>query len=182
MGDGEASVPGSPYTANRTTIRELTLPTVPNFDIPMSPPGSPSPRMNAKLDQFLELKKSGIHFNEKLAKSSALKNPSLLQKLIASAGVDSQEQYSSTLSKDLWDPAGFPPWAYKEDLAKSQQELTKEKEAKAPSQRDSIDFVPGTLTDRSAGRGIPASNSTRADSRVSAAERVMAGLNRDKRR
>ena len=74
--------PQSPYSSNRALLRDLTLPTVPNYDIPPSPPGSPVASTNARFKHFLHLKKQGIHFNEKLATSSVLKNPSLMQKLM----------------------------------------------------------------------------------------------------
>ena len=132
--------------------------------------------MEKKFEHFLELKKQGVHFNEKLAKSSALKNPSLLQKLMVSGGLDEEDQYSTTLPLDIWNPKGFPPWAYKEELAKSQQEITKKREEESSRlQRESIDFVSATNAEE------PIRNGTKG-SKTSAAERVMAGLNRDRMR
>lgn len=175
------STPQSPYTATRALIHDLTLPTFPNFDIPPSPPGSPLHGMDAKFNHFLLLKKQGVHFNEKLAHSSALKNPSLLQKLMDFAGVEDGDQYATTLPKDVWDPLVFPAWAFKEELAKRQQEfLKKREEAKARQQRESIEFVsPAGLVK---GVGGSASESGSKGFRVSAVERVMAGLDRDRMR
>ncbi|KAI9839630.1 MAG: hypothetical protein M1819_002256 [Sarea resinae] len=154
----------SPYSASRSLIRDLTLPPVPNLDIPPSPPGSPQPSTSAKFAHFLELKKQGVHFNEKLAKSSALKNPSLLQKLMGFAGIDDQNQYASTLPTELWDPSGFPKWAYKEELAKSQQELSRRKEEeKARVQREALEFVPATGSGESTRVGTPGSGNPRDD-------------------
>lgn len=136
--------------------------------------------MEKKFEHFLELKRQGVHFNEKLAKSSALKNPSLLQKLMASAGVDEHDQYSTTLPKDIWDPTGFSSWAYKEELAKSQQELTKRNEEDISRlQRESVDFVPATRTEPRNRGGTPGSAVVAKGFRGSAAERVMAGLDRE---
>ena len=164
----------SPYSANCAAIRNLTLPTVPNLDIPPSPAGSPPPGMDKKFEHFLELKKQGVHFNEKLAKSSALKNPSLLQKLMVSAGVDEEDQYNTTLPVEIWNPKGFPPWAYKEELAKSQQEITRKREEDSSRlQRESIGFVSATNTEESIRNGTQGS-------KASAAERVMAGLDRER--
>lgn len=166
--------PQSPYSANRALLRDLTLPTLPNYDIPPSPPGSPVESTNAKFKHFLNLKKQGLHFNEKLAKSSALKNPSLVQKLMDFSDIDEAEQYSTTLSKGLWNPKVFPEIAYKEELAKSQQHILRRKEEeKVPGQRESVDFVPaaGEPVTRS---GTPGAKS----SQKSTAERVMAGLER----
>ena len=177
------SAPQSPYTANRTLIRDMTLPPIPNLDIPPSPPGPPRPEMDNKFEHFLELKKQGIHFNEKLARSSALKNPDLLQKLMGFAGMDEQDQYATTLSKEIWDPAGFPKWAYREELGKSQQEMQKKMEdEKARVQRDAIDFVSATSSCQSSRGGTPATGGVARGLRVSAAERVMAGLERERTR
>ena len=169
--NGVSSAPQSPYATSRGLIRNLTLPTVPNFDIPESPPGSPPPGMDKKFAHFLELKKQGVHFNEKLASSSALKNPSLLGKLMTFAGLEDSDQYANTLPRELWDPHGFPPWAYPEELAKAQEEAQKEREM-AGTQREAIDFVPAT---GSSGKGPAPEN---RGSKGSAAERVMAGLDR----
>ncbi|KAI9863717.1 MAG: hypothetical protein M1830_006146 [Pleopsidium flavum] len=181
--NGAASGSQSPYSANRTLLHDLTLPAYPNLNIPLSPPGSPPPGMNEKFTHFLELKRRGVHFNEKLANSPALKNPSLLRKLMEFAAIGDQDQYASTLPKDLWDTTGFPPWAYKEDLAKAQQEMLKKKEEeKAKKQREAIEFVSGTTSATSSRGGTPTTLAGGKGLRGSAAERVMAGLDRDKTR
>ncbi|KAF4984194.1 hypothetical protein FZEAL_592 [Fusarium zealandicum] len=137
--------PSSPYSANRALLRDLTLPSAPNMDIPPSPPGSPPPGANKKFEQFLELKKKGTHFNAKLEQSSALKNPSLMDKLMKFVEIDERSQYSTTVSTELWDPAAFPDWAFKDKLRKSRDKLMKEKEAeKAGGGRTAVDFVAST--------------------------------------
>ncbi|KAI4222412.1 MAG: hypothetical protein L6R36_006175 [Xanthoria steineri] len=142
--DGSTS-PLSPYFEKRATIRNLTLPTVVDLNIPPSPPGSPPPGLSQKFEHFMLLKKQGMHFNDKLAGSSALKNPMLLQKLMSSAGLITNDQYATTLPKDLWDPTAFPAWAYKEELAKGQQDITSKKEDEnTRRQRDCIEFIPAT--------------------------------------
>lgn len=168
--EDQEAPPQSPYSANRALLRQLTLPTVPNYDIPPSPPGSPPPNTAAKMKQFLELKKQGIHFNEKLAKSTALKNPALTQKLMDFAGIDEAGQYGTTLPKELWDPSMFPEHAFKEGLALSQKKLKDEK-ARGPG--EAVNFVTAT-TSGDAGKGIG------RNGQKSAAERIMAGLDRGK--
>lgn len=139
--------------------------------------------MDRKFEHFLELKKQGVHFNEKLARSSALKNPSLLQKLMDFAGVEEHDQYATTLSKDIWDPLGFPAWAYKEELLKSQQDILKQRdESKSRLHRDNIEFISGTTSGQSSKGGTPASEMGVKPPRRSAAERVMAGLDRERTR
>ncbi|KAL8658135.1 MAG: hypothetical protein Q9226_001254 [Calogaya cf. arnoldii] len=106
--------------------------------------------MSQKFDHFLQLKRQGMHFNGKLAGSSALKNPMLLQKLMSSAGLTEGDQYATTLPKDLWDPTAFPAWAYKEELAESHQNVTSRKnDEDARLQRDRVEFVPATDQGRS---------------------------------
>ncbi|KXX76121.1 hypothetical protein MMYC01_206301 [Madurella mycetomatis] len=87
-----AEPPRSPYTTTRTLLRDLTLPSVANMDIPPSPPGSPPPghdALTAKFDSFLRLKRTkGVHFNERLASSAGLRNPALMDKLLAFSGVE----------------------------------------------------------------------------------------------
>ncbi|KAH9221584.1 HCNGP-like protein-domain-containing protein [Leptodontidium sp. 2 PMI_412] len=176
--DEQALAPQLPYSANRALLRDLTLPSLPNYDIPPSPPGSPLESTNTKFKHFLELKKKGIHFNDKLANSSALKNPSLMQKLMDFSDIDEAGQYATTLPKELWNPGGFPAYAFKEDLAKSQQKILKKKEdEKARGQRDSLDFVPATPSSEPVSRNGTPSNGGRPIQK-SAAERVMAGLDR----
>lgn len=179
LGKDNQSAPLSPYSANRQAIRNMTVPTMPSLDIPPSPPGSPPPAMEKKFQHFIDLKKQGVHFNEKLAASPALKNPALFQKLMDHAGLGEQDQYSTTLSENLWNPNDFPSWAYKEELAKSQQEVAKRKEEeRARTPRESIDFVPATRSGHSSRGATPSVNPGVKGLRGSAAERVMAGLDR----
>lgn len=178
---GTASASHSPYSANRSIIRDLTIPTKANFDIPSSPPGSSPAGMDKKFDHFLDLKRQGVHFNEKLAQSSALQNPSLLPKLMNFAGLEERDQYATTLPKDVWNPAGFPTWAYKEELAKSQQGISKKREySNSRLHRESIEFVSGTTSGVSSKGVTPASDTGSKGPRGSVAERVMAGLDRER--
>lgn len=168
--NGSISAPASPYSAYRSSIQSLTLPTIPNMEIPPSPSASPPPEVDAKVNQFLALKKRGVHFNAKLAASSALKNPSLLPKLMDSVGlVKESDQYATTLPRDLWSHDEFPSWAYKEELAKAQQRVGKEMEAERRGRER--EFVSAATKESSltvsSGKNKP-----------SAAERVMAGLER----
>lgn len=158
-------------------IRNLTMPPVPNFDIPSSPPSSPPEPSTAKFGRFLELKKKGIHFNDKLEESSALRNPALLTKLREFAGISDEEQYASALPLEIALPTKFPSWAYAEELAKSQKRLAKiREEEQSKKQRDAIDFVPATSSNTSSRVSSPGGGKM---PRMSAAERVMAGLSRD---
>ncbi|KAL2046081.1 hypothetical protein N7G274_001528 [Stereocaulon virgatum] len=180
--DSILSAPSSPYTSQRATIRNLTMPTNPNLEIPLSPPGSPNPGADQKFAHFLELKKQGVHFNAKLASSSALKNPSLLPKLMDFAGLDEQQQYATTLSAELWNPADFPEWAYKEELLKSQQSVLKKKEQeKSKAPREGIDFAGATNSSQPSKGGIPGFGTGSKAIKGNALDRVMAGLDSERR-
>lgn len=137
----------SPYTNTRNLLHDLTLPSIPNFDIPPSPPGSPPPATQAKFEQFLKLKKQGTHFNSKLEDSAAMHNPALTSKLMAFVGMPDGDpaQYETSLSKDLWDPKVFPDEAFRGRLRRARDKLAKEKETeRAAGGRTSVDFVPAT--------------------------------------
>jgi HCNGP-like protein len=180
-GDNPSSNPSSPYSAAQLAIRNLTMPPVPNFEIPASPPDSPPPESTKKFAHFLELKKAGVLFNSKLQDSSALRNPGLFQKLMDYAGIGEQGQYASALPENLATPVSFPSWVYADELNKTQQKVLKKKEnEKSRSQRERLDFVTATeplpiLSSRSGAlvsKGIP----------NTAADKVKAGLDRVKLR
>ncbi|KAK3336265.1 HCNGP-like protein-domain-containing protein [Cercophora scortea] len=160
LDDTPIPAPRSPYSATRALLRDLTLPAVPNMDIPPSPPRSPVAAsldaLNAKFDNFLALKRTkGLHFNERLAASSALRNPALMDKLLGFVGVETVfaegdgdgnvdlavEQYATTLAADVFDPAAFPEWAYKGPLRRAQEKGHKERER---GRGEAVEFMPAT--------------------------------------
>lgn len=165
--------PGSPYMSTRTAIRNLTLPTVPNFDIPPSPPGSPPPRSTAKFTQFLELKKKGQHFNERLENLPALKDPGHLQKLMKFARMTYPEDgYASTLPEGIAVPTQWPQGVYAEELRESQKKTGQRREEEnKKNPRDGIAFVSAGV---SSGTSTPSGKA----SGQSASARVMSGLDR----
>ncbi|KAK3330781.1 HCNGP-like protein-domain-containing protein [Apodospora peruviana] len=179
--------PRSPYSATRTLLRDLTLPAVANMDIPPSPPSSPRPSgldaLNAKFDNFLCLKRTkGVHFNERLAASSGLRNPALTDKMLGFVGLetdfllaeydpalmgDPTEQYATTLPADLWDPKAFPEWAYKGALRKAQERGNKDRERQRgePMEFVSAGAVAGTagsgsVSSRPGTPGVPLNSSS----------------------
>ncbi|KAK3298820.1 uncharacterized protein B0H64DRAFT_83070 [Chaetomium fimeti] len=92
--DQNTEPPRSPHTRTRTLLHNLTLPAVPNMDIPPSPPGSPPPGLDAltaKFDTFLRLKRTrGVHFNERLARSAGMANPAVADRLLGFVGVGTE--------------------------------------------------------------------------------------------
>jgi hypothetical protein len=123
------------------------------MDIPPSPPGTPPPQHDAlteKFHTFLRLKRTrGVHFNERLAGASGMKNPAVMDKLLKFVGVETKfdtaadgadggggeggggravEQYATVLSAEVWDPACFPAWAYRGPLRRAHDRASKERE------------------------------------------------------
>ncbi|THX83968.1 hypothetical protein D6C90_05850 [Aureobasidium pullulans] len=140
--EDDGSIPSSPYTAGRLMLRNLTMPPVPNFQIPPSPPGSPPPDTTTKFARFLDLKKKGTHFNERLYHSSALRNPGLLPKLMDFAGISQEDQYATPWSQGAI-ATKFPDWAYGDKLVAAHEKIAKKKEQeKAKNPREAVDFVP----------------------------------------
>lgn len=127
----------------------------------------------------MELKKHGVHFNEDLAKKTTFRNPSLLSVMMARAGVEDEAQYTSSLPKDFWDVSRFPEWAYKEGLLRRQQELRErdeqDRKIKSASGKRAIDWISGGKHSDPVKSETPPSGI-----RGSAAERVMAGLSRER--
>ena len=160
-GNEVSSAPVSPYTAVRLQVRNLTMPPIPNFDIPPSPPGSPPPVATAKFKRFLDLKKQGTHFNERLNQSSALRDPGLLQRLLGFAGIKDEDQYASSLPVEVAVPTKYPSWAYADELVKAHEKIAKQREQDPKGKRDKVDFVPSRVEDTNV-PSRPASG-TRAD-------------------
>ena len=134
------------YEAERQRLRELTLPTRPNFDIPDSPP-PPKPNSEEaatlaattkKFERFLEMKRQqGVHFNERLHNTASLRNPSLLPKLMDFAGITKEDSYRSTLPDDLGVPVKWSEESYVENLVKANERMGKKRKA----ERAKVEFV-----------------------------------------
>ncbi|SMR55447.1 unnamed protein product [Zymoseptoria tritici ST99CH_1A5] len=145
------TTPSSPYTYERNRLRELTMPTMPNFDIPDSPPPPPVNSEEAavlaattkKIERFLELKKKGVHFNERLQNSTSLRNPSLLPKLMQFADITREDSYRSSLPEGLGISVTWPEECYVEGLLRQNERKQKKKLA----ERDKVDFVPAVAKD-----------------------------------
>lgn len=159
------SAPGSPYTSARLQIRNLTMPPVPNFDIPPSPPGSPPLDSTAKFQNFLKLKRDGVHFNKRLQQSSALRNPQLLQNLMEYAGISNEDQYASSLPEHLAVPTKYPSWAYADELVKEHRKIAEKSERESRGKRPKLDFVGGTSEASSSSLQRPDGKKSRFDKR-----------------
>lgn len=123
-----------PSMSERDQLRFLTQPSYPMTSLPPGPTSEADPAVTAKFKRFLELKAKGVHFNEDLAGKSSFKNPTLFASLLERSGLPAESQYVSTLPSDMFSIDILPPWAYKEQLLKSQQALTAELEATRKAQ------------------------------------------------
>lgn len=159
--------PSSPYSSTRAIVHDLTLPSIPNLTIPPSPPGSPPPAINRKFQQFLDLKRKGTHFNAKLESSTALRNPSLTDKLLSFVDLTGPAQYETTLPLDLYDPSGFPKWAHREELRKSREALVKERQGEKVASRG-IGFVNSSSHSTPVGGGQAAGGLFKTEKKKSA--------------
>ncbi|KAJ9606231.1 hypothetical protein H2200_009192 [Cladophialophora chaetospira] len=147
------------HMSERETIHYLTQASHPMTSIPPSPPGSPDPTLNAKFKRFLELKAKGLHFDEDLANKSSFRNPGLLATMMTRAGIEGDDQYKTSLPLDVFDPTGFPPSAYKEELLRSQQSLKEREQAARKSLsatgKRSIEFTSGGTSGASSRDSTP---------------------------
>ncbi|KAH7328683.1 HCNGP-like protein-domain-containing protein [Stachybotrys elegans] len=160
----EAAGRMSPYSERRAITQNLTLPTVPCLDIPPSPPGSPPPDITKRFEEYLELKKQGVHFNTKLESMATLKNPSVVERFMGYLDIDQMDEYGTTLSPDLWDPKAFPKWAYVKELKKSRQNVVQQRETdQASGTRTAVDFVPPVA--QSSGPNPPKGSLSRGEKR-----------------
>lgn len=134
------------------------MPPVPNFDIPDAPP---PPAQNSEeaatlaavakqFERFLELKKQGVHFNERLQNSTSLRNPSLLPKLMAFAEISEEDCYESTLPKELAVPSKWAEDCYVESLVRQNER----REKKRLAEREKLEFVPARANEGS-GKSTP---------------------------
>lgn len=151
--------------SERDAVRYLTQPSHPMTSIPPSPPGSPDPALNAKFKRFLELKAKGVHFNDDLGRKATFRNPSLLATLMDRAGLESNDQYKTSLPLSVWDPLNFPPYAFKEELLRSQQTLRDQQQAVKKSQsaagKRSIEFTSGGTSGHNSRDSTPGLSSKR---------------------
>lgn len=151
--------------SERDAVRYLTQPSHPMTSIPPSPPGSPDPALNAKFKRFLELKTKGVHFNDDLGRKATFRNPSLLVTLMDRAGLESDDQYKTSLPLSVWDPLNFPPYAFREELLRSQQTLRDQQQAVKKSQsaagKRSIEFTSGGTSGHTSRDSTPGLSSKR---------------------
>ena len=142
------------------------MPPIPNFNIPDSPPppernseeAATLAAMTKQFERFLELKKQGVHFNTRLQDSSSLRNPSLLSKLMAFAGISAEDAYRSSLPEELAVPVRWPEDCYGQELVRQSERFEKKRMA----ERERVDFVPAAQKDVGSANGTPGGGSKKS--------------------
>ncbi|AEO65501.1 uncharacterized protein THITE_119644 [Thermothielavioides terrestris NRRL 8126] len=66
------------------------------------------------------------------------------------------EQYATVLGADVWDPHGFPAWAYRGELRKAQERAARERER---GKGEPVEFVPAAAAASGTGSGGSAAGS-----------------------
>ncbi|EPS42721.1 hypothetical protein H072_3326 [Dactylellina haptotyla CBS 200.50] len=175
------SPPLSPYSQRRALLRSYTIPDLTaEFVIPDSPLVSPPAATAKQFATFLDLKKKNVHFNQKLSQTTALRNPNLLENLMQHVGMDSTGQYASNWNKLMWnpDPKGLGAGIEKakgENAVQALARLQKEGFEERLAERKTVEFVGS-----SSGASEKAEKG-KAQVPMSAAERIMSGLDRDRK-
>ncbi|KAJ3163118.1 SAP30-binding protein [Geranomyces michiganensis] len=108
---------------SETPAEKLTrlLRSPPGVVLPPEPDGEADPAIQAKISRWLELKASGMVFNDRLESTHAFRNPSITSKMIEYLGLDER---GSNFSKEIYNPTGFPPEAYYDKIAERQRAAT----------------------------------------------------------
>lgn len=122
------------FISEQDMLRQLTQPSHPVSSFPPDSEGQAETQVTEKFKNFLNLKKTGIHFNENLTDKSSFKNPNLFASLLERIGIPPEAQYSSSLPSAVFSLDNFPPWAYREELLRSQQELDAQLDANKKAQ------------------------------------------------
>lgn len=141
-----------PSMSEKDLLRYLTQPSHPMASFPPEAASEADPAITARFKRFLELKAKGVHFNEDLAGKSSFKNPTLFASLLERSHLPSRSQYASSVPSEVFSMNLFPPWAYKEELLKSQQALGAElevtKKAQSTAGKRNIEFTSPRLSQR----------------------------------
>jgi hypothetical protein len=69
--------------------------------------------VQAKMEKWTELRRNGTSFNGALMNNKGFRNPSIMNKLIEFLELD---EYGSNYPKEEYDPRGFPPESFLEEL------------------------------------------------------------------
>ncbi|KAI9033266.1 HCNGP-like protein-domain-containing protein [Hyaloraphidium curvatum] len=92
--------------------------------LPPEPEGAVDPQLQAKMEKWTQLKREGTSFNKALMNNKAFRNPSIMNKLIEFLDLD---QFGSNFPPDSFDPRGFGPESFLEELTKAQNQRSEQR-------------------------------------------------------
>ncbi|ORX89866.1 HCNGP-domain-containing protein [Basidiobolus meristosporus CBS 931.73] len=125
------------YLRFRELLKPKAIAGIENFGIPEEPSGECDPDLQAKIAKWTELKNQGISFNDRLSKNKAFRNPNIYDKFVQFIELD---ETGSNFPTDIYDPKGFPPEAYSNEIEKLQKQRAEER-SRRQQQRAEIEFV-----------------------------------------
>ncbi|RGB26988.1 HCNGP-like protein [Rhizophagus diaphanus] len=138
----------SDYANRQVLMRQLLTPKPiegkDNWGIPPEPEKECDQDLQAKIVHFYQLKERGVHFNKNLLKNKAFRNPHIYNKLVEFVELD---EIGSNFDREVYDPYGFPPEAFADQLAEVQKRIAEERTlAQQQQQRSQIQFVGSSNT------------------------------------
>ncbi|KAI8622312.1 HCNGP-like protein-domain-containing protein [Chytriomyces sp. MP71] len=100
-------------------LRPVRAPDACPLTLPPLPTGDCDPQLQAKVEKWTHLRNtSGRRFNETLTRTQSFANPAIMSKLIEFLGL---QEHGSNLDARIFDPKGFPPAMYYDEIAKAQK-------------------------------------------------------------
>ncbi|KAF9157255.1 hypothetical protein DFQ26_008935 [Actinomortierella ambigua] len=142
----QQELPGSDReTLRRQLLRPKPIPGVDNFGIPPEPEEECSPDLQAKIENFYNIKLTrGIHFNQSLMKNKNFRNPHIYQSLVQLVDLD-ETGSNFEQSLEFFDYKGYPPESFAAGLAaaqdRAQERLAMQQQA---GTRTHLQFVHGS--------------------------------------
>ncbi|CAG8440477.1 10952_t:CDS:2 [Acaulospora colombiana] len=158
--------------AMRRLLTPKSIEGMENWGIPPEPETECDQALQEKIAHFHQLKSKGIFFNENLLKNKAFRNPHIYNKLVEFVELD---EIGSNFDRAIFDPYGFPPEAFADQLAEAQKKQAEERQQQQQQHRSQIQFVGSSSSSQgiSKARHVMQSLAARAEKGSSAANVVI---------
>lgn len=129
----------------RALLRPPPIPGVDDWGIPPEPMAPCDPAIEAKLTEFLTLKRNPVnpkHFNDSLMSNRSFRNPHLYAKMVEFVDVDERV---TNFPKHIWDPSDMREEWYADRIADYQKTRSEEQSAaQRPGTKRPIEFAAST--------------------------------------
>ncbi|KAH9946856.1 HCNGP-domain-containing protein [Amylocystis lapponica] len=148
----EGTEPPDELSRVRALLQPPPIPGLQDWGIPAEPSTSCDPVIEAKLAEFLALKRDATnpkHFNDSLMSNRSFRNPHLYTKLVEFVDVDER---TTNFPLDAWDPNDMRDEWYADRIAESQKGRSEQQTAAQGTKR-TIDFAPPSGRQGRSGRG-----------------------------